>query len=172
MARKSTIRSRLRAAQQSEKQGELTAALALYAKVTASDALQANAWHRQMVILRKLKKPEQELQLLKKAISSYRQGSSDARSAWIKTNHDKVESSRALAQTLGLVDKEGLPHTGEDVTSKWAQRLTLLQKRLAKAKKNTLKKKQKSPKKRQKLTADPLTAANNPKPTQKQRKFY
>jgi hypothetical protein len=141
MARKSTIHSRLQAAKQSEEQGELTAALALYAKVTASAPLQAEAWHRQMVILRKLKKPQQELQLIKKAISAYRRGSTDAQKAWIKANHDKVESSRALAQTLGLIDKEGLPNASDQVTDKWAQRLTLLDTRLKKAETKRRKKK-------------------------------
>lgn len=141
MARKSTIHSRLRAAQQTEKQGELTVALALYAKVTASAPLQAEAWHRQMVILRRLKRPQQELQLIKKAISAYRKGNTDAQRDWINTNRDKVENSRALAQTLGLIDEEGLPNNSDQVTDKWTQRLMLLETRLKNAEKRSAKKK-------------------------------
>jgi hypothetical protein len=140
MARKSSTYSRLLAAKQAEQREELAAALDLYGKVTAGDPLQAHAWHRQMVILPKLKKPQQELRLIEKAIASYRQGIRDDQGQWIQANRDKVENSRALAKTLGLVDSDGLPNVNDEVTPKWAQRQALLQTRQQKRSKQTVRK--------------------------------
>lgn len=134
MARKSTIQSRLKAAQLLEQQGDLGAALTAYGKLTASDPLQELAWHRQMVILRKLKKTEQEHQLIGKAIASYQKAVLEMQKDWIQAHSEKVESSRALAKMLGLVDSEGLPISSSEITAKWENRRSLLAKRLKNSK--------------------------------------
>ncbi|WP_144371960.1 hypothetical protein [Pedobacter xixiisoli] len=128
-----------------EKQGKLTAALVQYARVTNSDPLHTDAWHRQMVILRKLKKPEKELELLGKAITAYMEANIEAQRDWMENNQEKIDSSRALAQALGLLDGDGLPIPDQGPTQQWALRKSLLSTRLQKSK--ALPSKKKAPQK-------------------------
>jgi len=54
-----------------ERAGDLSGALKLYRKATTTDPANTQAWNRQMVLYRRTASREQEVQLIKTAISDF-----------------------------------------------------------------------------------------------------
>ena len=141
MSKKSfNINLKFQSASKLEKQGDFQGALRLYKQVSSTDPLHVEAWTRQMIILRKLKKIEQELGLLTKAIKSYQEASVTSQREWINANQEKVDRSRNLAQLLGLLNDTGLSAVQADLIFKWKKRKDLLQLRWDKLQQQQVKK--------------------------------
>ena len=113
-----------------EKSGDIKAALKLYAKSSSSDPLNVQAWNRQMLLYRKIRTKHEEAKLIKNAIASYQSSATAEKKQWLVQNRDKAESSRELAQVLGLLEPTGLPKADHPTIEKWQTRLYLLEYRI------------------------------------------
>ena len=174
MAKKNNIRSKQHYgdALALEKAGDYIGAMKLYQKAIASDALNIPAWNRQMVLYRKLKTKEEEVKLIKSAIAGYQQALEVQQGEWFKANSAKANSTRALAQLLGLLEPNGLPVNKDPTLEKWQTRLYLLSYRLGNARKKNVSKKTTKDKRSEtgKLPAGSTAkrVASKPKPMKKQ----
>jgi len=139
MSRRKQIRSKeqFAAALELERSGDNTAALKSYRKSATTDPANSHAWNRQMVLLRKTKSKEDEVRLIKLAIAEYRKAQETKQQDWLKENQAKADSTRELANVLGLLEPTGLPKSDGTVIGKWQTRLYLLEYRI----KNSRKKK-------------------------------
>lgn len=166
MLRRKQIRSKeqFAAALELEKAGDTTGALKLYQKSVNTDPTNTHAWNRQMVLFRKAKSKEQEVKLIKLAIAALQKSHETKQQDWLKENQAKADSSRELAQVLGLLEPSGLPKSEDTIIEKWQTRLYLLEYRIKNARK-----KKNSPKKPAKNPATPLKT-KSPKPTTKNKK--
>ncbi len=160
MSRRKQIRSKeqFAAALELEKAGDTTGALKLYQKSTTTDPANSHAWNRQMILLRKAKSKEDEVKLIKLAIAEFQKSHETRQQDWLKENRAKADSSRELAQVLGLLEQTGLPKSDDTIIEKWQTRLYLLEYRIknARKKKTTSKKPtSKSPKPKTQIPTKP-----------------
>ena len=153
MSRRKQIRSKeqFAAALELEKAGDTTGALKLYQRSTATDPANSHAWNRQMILLRKAKSKEEEVKLIKLAIAEFQKSHETKQQDWLKENQAKADSSRELAQVLGLLEPTGLPKRDDTVIEKWQTRLYLLEYRIKNARKKKI-----SPKKTAKNPSNPI----------------
>ncbi|RYE53205.1 MAG: tetratricopeptide repeat protein, partial [Sphingobacteriales bacterium] len=142
MASRKSIQSdqHYHAARDLEKSGDHAGAIKLYQKAVKTDPLNIQAWNRQMILYRKSKSREDEVRLIKTAISEYKKQTEGLQQQWLQENKAKVESSRDLAKVLGLVESNGTPLSNDTILEKWQTRLYLLGYRLKNARKKTSKK--------------------------------
>ncbi|RZM28949.1 MAG: hypothetical protein EOO88_06865 [Pedobacter sp.] len=130
-----------------ERAGDTPNAIKLYQKAVAIDPTNTHAWNRQMILYRKTKTKDQEAQLIKTATSEFQKATEAKQQDWLKTNQTKADSSRELAQVLGMLEPTGLPKSYDQTIDKWQTRLYLLEYRI----KNARKKKASAKNKKQKL---------------------
>jgi len=125
-----------------EKLGDTANALKLYQKATTTDPANSHAWNRQMVLFRKTKTKEDEVKLIRAAISEYQKSVATAKQVWMEEHKEKADSSRELASVLGLLEANGLPKNDDATIEKWQTRLYLLEYKIknARKKKTTAKK--------------------------------
>jgi len=142
-----------------ERAGDIPNAIKLYQRAVTTDPANTYAWNRQMILYRKTKTKEQEIQLIKMAISGFQKLINTKQQDWLKTNQTKADSSRELAQLLGLLEPTGLPKSGDPTIEKWQTRLYLLEYRI----KNARKKKEQAKKKIQKLPKPAKETSAKPK---------
>ena len=165
MSRRKQIRSneQFEAALELEKSGDTGAAMKLYQKATTTDPANQHAWNRMMILHRKTRSKEDEVKLIKLAITSYQDALHSKQEEWAKQHSEKAESTRELAQVLGLLEPTGLPKNDDTTIEKWQTRLYLLEYRIKNARKTkTAKKKPKAVKPKPK-TSSPK-AKQKPKP--------
>lgn len=145
MARRKSIISKQHYANgfATEQSGAIDDAIKHYQKATASDPTNTQAWNRLMILFRKSRTGLQEVKLIKSAIAQYQKARTANHELWLKNNHHKAASSRALAKVLGMLEDNGLPKADEPILEKWETRLYLLEYRIknARKKKTTAKKK-------------------------------
>ena len=165
MSRRKQIRSKeqFAAALELEKAGDTKGALKLYQKSVNTDPTNTHAWNRQMVLFRKAKSKEQEGKLIKLAIAALQKSHETKQQDWLKENQAKADSTRELAQVLGLLEPSGLPKSEDTIIEKWHTRLYLLEYRIKNARKKI------SPKKPAENPSSPLKT-KSPKPTTKNKK--
>lgn len=142
-----------------ERSGDSPGALTLYQKAVTTDSTNTHAWNRQMILYRKTKTKEQEVQLIKLAISEYQKAIENKQQEWLKSNQAKADSSRELATILGLLEPRGLPKSDDPTIENWQTRLYLLEYRI----KNARKKKAPVKKKVGKQTESVKNATAEPK---------
>jgi len=141
MSRRKNIRSKqlFDEALTLEKSGDYQGALKLYAKATTTDPLNTHGWNRQMLLYRKTKTRHQEVELIQAAISEYGKSIQQDKQQWLAENRQKADSTRELAQVLGLLEPTGLPKSDDPTLEKWQTRLYLLEYRIKNARKNKTK---------------------------------
>ncbi|TCD08583.1 hypothetical protein EZ449_12135 [Pedobacter frigidisoli] len=137
MSRRKQIKSKQQfvEALELEKSGDTTSALKLYQKAVTTDPSNSHAWNRQMVLFRKSRTREQEVELIKNAISGYQKSAESRKRDWMEENRKKADSSRELAKMLGLLEETGLPKGDDTLIEKWQTRLYLLEYRIKNARK-------------------------------------
>lgn len=149
MSRRKQIRSKQHfdAALALERSGDPSGALKLYQKSVVIDPSNAHSWNRQMILYRKTKSKEDEVKLIKTAISEYERSAEGNYREWLEENQEKAESSRELAKVLGLIEPGGMPKNEDATIEKWQTRLYLLEYRISNArkKKTPVKKTKSSP---------------------------
>ncbi|MGN8055418.1 hypothetical protein ACTJKN_04035 [Pedobacter sp. 22163] len=106
----------------------------LYENVVKSEPLHLDAQHRLMVLYRKIKEPNKEIKIIKRAITAYRKRIKSDQHGWLKRNKEKADLTRELASSLGLLDTNGLALYQNETLFKWENRLLLLEQRLARSK--------------------------------------
>jgi len=118
-----------------ERTGETSGAIKLYEKAAATDPANSHAWNRQMVLYRKTRSKEEEVNLIKMAIVEYQKAIDIKQQDWLRANQTKADSSRELANILGLLEPTGLPKKDDATVEKWQTRLYLLEYRIKNARK-------------------------------------
>ncbi len=141
-----------------EKSGETTEAIKCYQKATTTNPSNSHAWNRLMVIFRKTRTKDDEVKLIRTAISEYRQSAETKKQDWIEENKQKADSSRELAKVLGMLEPTGLPKSDDGTIEKWQTRLYLLEYRI----KNARKKKARTKKRSSKLSDKTKPKAKKP----------
>lgn len=165
MSNRKAIRSKQqsRAALELEKSGDQNGVLKLYQRAAKADPLNTQAWNRQMILYRKSKSRQEEITLIRAAITEYKKQIEINHNDWLKENQTKADSSRELAQVLGLLEENGQPMSNDATLEKWETRLYLLEYRL----KNARTKKPKASKKPVPAKAapkdEPKTVTTKPK---------
>ncbi len=103
------------------------------------------AYNRLMILFRKQKKYEKEVELISKAIESYQQEMAEDRRQWQKDNTTSADISLKLAKSMGLINEQGLPVYEDPPVATWRKRLEVARKKLAlqsnKPQKSSVKKK-------------------------------
>jgi len=137
MARKKNIQSKQQfdSAIALEKSGDIQAALKLYGKSVTTDPSNSHAWNRQMILYRKGNSKEEEVKLIKTAITEYQKAAQSKHQEWMNENKEKADSTRELAEVLGLLEPSGLPKNVDAILEKWQTRLYLLEFRIKNARK-------------------------------------
>ncbi|RYZ25516.1 MAG: hypothetical protein EOP49_44525 [Sphingobacteriales bacterium] len=134
-SKKTNAQRWLRQATLLEGKGELTEAIRIFAKAASADPSNIRAWQRQLVLYRKTKSRKEEIKLVISAIASVKKARADQHEQWTMANKEKVESSRALAASLGLLGDDGMPIVRDAQLERWESRLYLLQHRESVARK-------------------------------------
>ncbi|MET0572820.1 MAG: hypothetical protein ABWZ79_15455 [Pedobacter agri] len=157
MARRKNTRSKeqYHSAYELEKSGNQIAALKGYQKAVATDPTNVQAWNRQIIIFRKTKTKQQEINLIKTAITEYQKTIESNYQNWLKSHQEKAEHTLELAKVLGLLETSGMPKTEHAILDKWETRKYLLEYRV----KNARPKKAKSIKNT--IDAKPVKKKNN-----------
>jgi len=139
MARKKNIQSKQQfdSGLVLEKSGDIPGALKFYGKSVTTDPSNSHAWNRQMILHRKSGSKEEEVKLIKTAITEYQNAAKLKHQEWMNENKEKADSTRELAEVLGLLEPSGLPKNVDAIVEKWQTRLYLLEYRI----KNSRKKK-------------------------------
>ncbi|WP_276090414.1 hypothetical protein [Pedobacter sp. JY14-1] len=125
---------------ESEKLGDFEQALKLHQKAVKSDTMNDLAWSRSMILLRKLKRSDEEVQTIKSAIAAYTKALHETQQKWAKEHKEKITTSKALAEMLGMIGKNGLPEIASEPLQRWETRLHLLSHRIKNAKAKAAKK--------------------------------
>jgi len=128
---KVAVKTRMDEARQLEKEGQHADALKIYRALTRRKHLNAGAYNRMMVILRKQKQYEAELEVIRRAIAAAEKAITAGQQAIDDNDRDSAALSRKLAQSLGLLDDAGLPVYEEPQLRAWRKREAVVEKRLA-----------------------------------------
>ncbi len=83
-----------------------------------------------MVILRKQKKYEAELETIRQAIAAAEKAIASNQEAFDDKDRDSAALSRKLARSLGLLNEEGLPVYEEPQLRAWRKREAVVEKRI------------------------------------------
>ncbi|PPL02252.1 tetratricopeptide repeat protein [Parapedobacter indicus] len=123
-------KTRMDEARQLEKEGKSADALKIYRALVRRKPLNADAYSRMMVILRKQKKYEAELETIQQAIATAEKAIASNQQAFDDKDRDSAALSRKLAKSLGLLNDEGLPVYEEPQLRAWRKREAVVEKRL------------------------------------------
>lgn len=125
-------KEKLQAARDLETEGNLAGAIDLYLQVVGSDPLNTPAYSRLMVIYRRQKEYKKELAIINKAIKSHEESVRSNVQAWTNANRKAARLSKALAGSLGLIGRNGLPLHEDPLLEAWRKRKVTVTKKLAK----------------------------------------
>jgi len=123
-------KTRMDEARQLEKEGKSADALKIYRALARRKPLNADAYNRMMVILRKQKKYNAELETIRQAIAAAETAIASSQQAFDDKDRDSAALSRKLATSLGLLNDEGLPVYEEPQLRAWRKREAVVEKRL------------------------------------------
>ncbi|MGA9650448.1 MULTISPECIES: hypothetical protein [Pedobacter] len=125
-----------------ELEGAFADAVKIYQTIIKRNPIHIDAVSRLLILYRKTKAMDAEIELLKNAISSHENHIEEAQQEWIDNHQEIAEDSRPLAQILGLLNAKHLPYYEHEVLQKWTRRLALLKQRRDKSnkKKNVVRK--------------------------------
>ena len=104
---KMSFKTRMEEARQLEKEGKHAEALKIYRALTRRKQLNAAAYSRMMVILRKQKKYEHELEIIRQAIDAAEAAITSSQQAFDVKDPESAVLGRKLAKSLGLLNEEG-----------------------------------------------------------------
>jgi tetratricopeptide (TPR) repeat protein len=128
---KISVKTRMEEARLLEKEGKNAEALKIYRTLTRRKQLNAAAYSRMMVILRKQKKYEHELEIIRQAIDAAEAAITSSQQAFDVKDPESAVLGRKLAKSLGLLNDEGFPVHEEPQLAAWRKREAVVEKRLA-----------------------------------------
>jgi tetratricopeptide (TPR) repeat protein len=123
-----TASDQLQEARDFEKAGDLEEAAGLYKKVIKLRPGYEPAYDRLMIIYRKLKEYEQELDLINKAIKIFTEMHESVLK--VKNNRQVNAISNKLLKSLDLVDKKGKPLYEAEPMRRWNKRKRAVEKKI------------------------------------------
>ena len=115
-----------------ERQQQFEQATDLYEQILQRDPLSERAYDRLMIIFRKQKAYKKENEIIKQAIGAYEHDRKEDIQAWAKSHKGIAAKSKALAKSLGLLNKSGLPAYEKAQVVRWRKRLEVVKKKLSK----------------------------------------
>jgi len=124
---------RYQSARKYELEGAFAEAIKIYRTIIKRNPIHIDVVSRLLILYRKTKDRDAEIELLKNAVSSHENHIEEAQQEWICTHQEIAEDSRPLAQILGLLNAKNLPYYENEVLQKWKKRLGLLEQRKAKS---------------------------------------
>lgn len=121
-----------RAGRQAETEGDLELAAKHYEESVKKDYADAFSYSRLMIIYRKLKRPKDELRIIKKGIKVF----SEQHESQFKGRKNKKisELSNAFMTKAGLKDKKGNYTYYPEPVNKWMKRKALIEEKIKKNK--------------------------------------
>lgn len=120
-----TVVTDIQEAVQLEKEGQLEEAAKLYEDAIKQKSMDERPYHRLMIIYRKLKRPADELRVIKAGIAVF-ETSFNRKSRSKKLN----ELSNKMMKTAGLMDKKGKAMYHPEPVGKWMKRKELVEKKI------------------------------------------
>jgi len=122
----------LQQAADAEKNNDLELAEKLYKEQMKQKAFNASVYTRLMIIYRKQKKYKEELEIINKALSHFKEYQN--KKSLSKTNSAAIKKlSKSLNKSLGLTDKKGNFLYEPEPIPTWKKRKTTVEKKLKKA---------------------------------------
>jgi hypothetical protein len=112
-----------------EKDGAFDQAEKLYLETIKNHPLEVGAYNRLMIIYRKQRAIEKEQKIILQAIKAYEEDVKNAQTTWVKSNRKAARLSKQLVQSLGLLDKRGMPINEPPQIETWRRRLVNLKKK-------------------------------------------
>ena len=122
-------------ARQLEKESKNAEALKIYRALTRRKHLNAEAFNRMMIILRKQKKYAAEMEVIQRAIATMEKAIAASQQIISDRDPEAAALSRQLARSLGLLDDDGRPIYEEPQLRNWRKREAVVEKRLTNQKK-------------------------------------
>ncbi|TCD26553.1 hypothetical protein EZ456_13265 [Pedobacter psychrodurus] len=119
---------------QAERDGLLKEAVKQYLLLLKNKPAHIDANNRLMMAYRKLHEYSKEIELIKKAVNALEQETERQQQRYIDEHPEKASDTRALAMSLGLLGKKGLPLIENEVVARWQKRLQIVQKKLERIK--------------------------------------
>ncbi|MET0464806.1 MAG: hypothetical protein ABW007_16710 [Chitinophagaceae bacterium] len=116
-------------AEKFEKDGKLAEAAKLYLRHLKKLPGSEHAFSRLMIIYRKQRDVERELEVIDRAIKTFQV--IFKKSLRISPTRKTIEISRKLMKAMGLADSKGVELNEREPLQKWKKRKELLEKRLA-----------------------------------------
>lgn len=142
MRKKARIKEKekLEKARSFELAADFPQAIKTYRSVLAGNPVHLQAATRLLVLLRKTKDLNSEVQLLKALIPAQQAHLDTAYQSWLGTHSGLAKDTAPLARILGLIGNQDRQVSNDDTLAKWQSRLQALEKRLkAKPAKATVK---------------------------------
>jgi tetratricopeptide (TPR) repeat protein len=114
-------------AAQLEQDGQLEEAAKLYEDAIKPKPADEHPYNRLMIIYRKLKRPKDELRVIKAGIAAFE-------SQFVRKSRNKklTELSNAMMRSAGLSDKKGKQLYHPEPINKWMKRKELVERKLEK----------------------------------------
>ena len=110
-----------------ELEGRFEKAVTIYQRLLKKDSSNPRIYDRLMILYRKLKEPEKELQIIQKALKAFE--SLYSRKSVAPTR--KISAlSTALLKATGLVDRKGKNLYVPEPLDRWQKRKSLLEKKM------------------------------------------
>jgi tetratricopeptide (TPR) repeat protein len=112
---------------------DVDTAVKLYQRAIKQEPHDERAYDRLMIVYRKEKRYEEELDLINKGIKAYEEFFAERSKKIVGKNAKAVQISNALAKSLGLKDKKGKDHILKEPIASWVKRKEIVEKKLGKA---------------------------------------
>lgn len=101
-----------------------------YVLILNQNPLHVEAGNRLMMMYRKLKEYKKEVSLINKLVAAHEKEVEGNQREWIKNHGELAELSRPLAESLGLLNSEGLPFYENEMLNRWKKRREILSKKI------------------------------------------
>jgi len=119
---------------QAERDGQLKEAVKQYVLLLKKKPAHVEINSRLMMVYRKIHEYSKEALLIKNAINALEQETESIQQQYVDKHPEKARDTRALATSLGLLGKKGLPIAENETILKWQKRLTIVNKKLERLK--------------------------------------
>lgn len=128
-------------AEEAARVGDEKGAEKLYQQAARKYPMDDHAYRRLMVYYRKRREYGKELEVIQTAIRAHKDHESNIQQQWLRIHKDKARTAKALAKSLGLVDKKGLPKIQDAQVDAWEKRMAFVRKRFKATPPNPISKK-------------------------------
>lgn len=122
----------IKEAKEIEQEGDFIKASKLYERIIKMQPHDEFAYNRLMIIYRKLRMYEDELRIIEKGVSVFKNQYKKKAKKIMSKNKTAEKLSKSLAKALGLTDKKGTDLFQPEPIAKWTNRKAVVEKKLGK----------------------------------------